>query len=354
MQSIERYGVVALLFLIVTVAAVLMWGDGDEPDPRRRSVADRGDSKTTSASSAVVGARAAAQRSPLTDEAARSRRTAEATEQPRDRYGVPTGGSGLLQRGNGGAVQGAPGIVPGGSGDERSTEDLGPRPPTAEELRAAEEAANMQLALDRQRERELELQRLEEAAERAEELRGQELAAEREAEQRQRSRQGVPVYVVQKNEVLGKIVQRELGSVKRQQEVIDLNPGLNPDRITEGLKLRMPPDWRGAGAAIATLADTPEPKREAAKPEAPRAPSGSRPYVVKDGESLWRIAERQLGSGGRYREIEALNAGIEGGRIRAGQRIFLPGTEVALASLDRGADKASVVNTRTSTRGKVR
>ncbi len=32
-------------------------------------------------------------------------------------------------------------------------------------------------------------------------------------------------------------------------------------------------------------------------------------YVVQEGDSLWRIADKQLGEGSRYAEIAKLNAG---------------------------------------------
>jgi nucleoid-associated protein YgaU len=50
-------------------------------------------------------------------------------------------------------------------------------------------------------------------------------------------------------------------------------------------------------------------------------------YTVRQGDSLWRIAERHLGSGTRYRVVQAANRrGIaDAGLIRACQRIYIPG-----------------------------
>ncbi|PSL01385.1 LysM domain-containing protein [Haloactinopolyspora alba] len=47
----------------------------------------------------------------------------------------------------------------------------------------------------------------------------------------------------------------------------------------------------------------------AASPSAPAAPT--RQHVVRSGESLWRIAEEQLGDGARWTEIAELNYGVE-------------------------------------------
>lgn len=54
----------------------------------------------------------------------------------------------------------------------------------------------------------------------------------------------------------------------------------------------------------------------------PSAPS-YRTYTVKSGDSLWKIAARQLGSGSRYPEIKSLN-GLKSDTIYAGQKLKLP------------------------------
>lgn len=51
--------------------------------------------------------------------------------------------------------------------------------------------------------------------------------------------------------------------------------------------------------------------------------SGSRTYTVKQGDSLWAIAEKQLGDGSRYNEIKALN-GLKSNVINKGQVLKLP------------------------------
>ena len=51
--------------------------------------------------------------------------------------------------------------------------------------------------------------------------------------------------------------------------------------------------------------------------------SGTRTYTVKSGDSLWAIAEKQLGDGTRYNEIKTLN-GLKNDTIHAGQVLKLP------------------------------
>jgi len=49
-------------------------------------------------------------------------------------------------------------------------------------------------------------------------------------------------------------------------------------------------------------------------------------YVVKEGDNLWKIAAEQLGSGGRFKEISKLNAGIldDEDVVGVGVRLRLP------------------------------
>ena len=55
------------------------------------------------------------------------------------------------------------------------------------------------------------------------------------------------------------------------------------------------------------------------------APMGSGSYVVKPGDTLYKIAREQLGDPKRYKEIKALNPEIpESYMIKAGQVLKLP------------------------------
>ena len=58
---------------------------------------------------------------------------------------------------------------------------------------------------------------------------------------------------------------------------------------------------------------------------APAAPSKLNVVVVKRGDSLWKLAEENLGKGIRWREIVDANPAIvDANRIEAGSQIFLP------------------------------
>jgi len=67
-------------------------------------------------------------------------------------------------------------------------------------------------------------------------------------------------------------------------------------------------------------ASTPQPAATTATPTGPTAE-----YVIKDGDSLWKIAEQQLGNGMRYKEILRLNPNItEKQTLVVGSKLKLP------------------------------
>lgn len=272
MHSIERYGIVALLFLVVTVVAVLMWDGGKkgrEPVPPVAGLTP-------------AAGRAEPERARPADAERRLSLAAESQPGP------------LQRRPRAAERAAAAGPAPGA--------------PPAEVLEA--DAAPTEL--------------LEEP--------GRALAAEPEPA-------GTPllavaptsptdagrVYTVRAGDTLSEIAQRELGSARRWQELVAANPGLDPARLHVGRKLRIPGAGSGtsAGAVPATASTTGAESKPAAR-EAAAPAKGGKTWKVGPGESLWRIAEKALGDGKRWREIAALNPKVNPDRLSAGTVLVLP------------------------------
>ncbi len=117
-------------------------------------------------------------------------------------------------------------------------------------------------------------------------------------------------YTVQRGDSLWKIAQSQLGDGSRYREIMTLN-GLSSDVLTPGQVLRIP-SGSGGGSS---------------NPSNPSTPSNPTPtyreYTVQRGDSLWKIAQSQLGSGSRYREIVSLN-NLKSETVYPGQVLRLP------------------------------
>lgn len=113
---------------------------------------------------------------------------------------------------------------------------------------------------------------------------------------------GFETYTVRKGDTLWRIAQKHLGAGNRYKAIMTLN-GLSSDKLKVGqvLRIREKPD-----------------DEEAASP----TPAYTE-YTVKKGDSYWKIAKAQLGSGNRYKEIMALN-GTTSDRLKIGQKIKIP------------------------------
>lgn len=124
----------------------------------------------------------------------------------------------------------------------------------------------------------------------------------------------VAEYTVQKGDSLSKITAKFLGrdTPANRDLLLSLNPDLrrNPDMIQVGDVYKVPSDTQAAAALRGTTADATTTEAPA-PPQAPKKterPAKGRTYTVKAGDSLWAIAESELGSGARMKEILKLNS----------------------------------------------
>jgi nucleoid-associated protein YgaU len=151
----------------------------------------------------------------------------------------------------------------------------------------------------------------------------------------------VRTYVVQSGDSLGTIAPKiygpELGNKRATIEKIYLVNKKNlesPDKIIPGQKLIIP-QLSSVQGRVPDESLFPEGVFERVKNAFSR--KGDKPgetkktkvqnYVVKDGDSLWKIAEKCLGDGDRFKEIEALNSDeLENSDdLSVGMRLKLPG-----------------------------
>lgn len=128
------------------------------------------------------------------------------------------------------------------------------------------------------------------------------------------------VYTVKGGDALSLISQRELGTIRRQRDILALNPGLDPDRLTVGQKLRMPPKGAVGGATSVSGGDN----TSSARGGAALSP-GAEFYVTQGRERLAEISKRAFGNIERWPEIFALNTDV----IRNPNDIP-PGTKIRL------------------------
>ena len=185
----------------------------------------------------------------------------------------------------------------------------------------------------------------------------------------------LPTYTVQKGDTLSEISQKLLSSAKRSKLILAVNPGLNPDRLQAGQVIKLPSNemlladaaaqkqasaGAGSGSASGSAAGavalnasaggnqgSPSPLAAgAANPARPNGAPTPAPeargavHVVAKGENLWSIAERRLGDGNRYREIEALNPEVRGRPLAVGQQLRLPDGSAPVARANPGASEA--------------
>lgn len=142
---------------------------------------------------------------------------------------------------------------------------------------------------------------------------------------------GIRTYVVQPGDNLGKIAPKvygpELGNKIATVERIFLANKQNlksPDSIVPGQKLVIPQlsSVQVLGESVFSEGMFERVKNAFVRKGKPQP----RQYIVRDGDSLWQIAEEVLGDGNRYCEIVELNSNIisDVDDLSVGMRLKLP------------------------------
>lgn len=146
-------------------------------------------------------------------------------------------------------------------------------------------------------------------------------------------------YTVQAGDSLSRIAQELLGDASRYPEIAALNGIDDPSRIGVGQELKIP----GMEAEVATTTPAQTAPTVTAAQSAPAQQQQAETYKIQSGDTLYAIAERELGDGNRYREIAELNGISNPNAISVGQELQIPGQQVAAAALSPEAQQATVV-----------
>ncbi|MCU0725837.1 MAG: LysM peptidoglycan-binding domain-containing protein [Planctomycetes bacterium] len=121
-------------------------------------------------------------------------------------------------------------------------------------------------------------------------------------------------HLVVKKDTLYSIAAKYYGDGKLWRVIVQANPDVDPKDLTVGLTLRIPDPERVLSR------DAPD------RTPAP-IPAAANVYVVQKGDSLWKIAEKTLGSGVHHKKILDANLDVlegNGENLQAGMRLKIP------------------------------
>ena len=135
-------------------------------------------------------------------------------------------------------------------------------------------------------------------------------------------------YTVKAGQTLSDVAGELLGDRGRWRELARANADRlpDPDRIKAGIELVFPREQVARRAAPTQPGSQPAGQQAAATTlpaSAPAAQGGGRTYTVARGDTLYSIAKRELGAGGRWKEIRDLNR-LASDTVTAGTALRLP------------------------------
>jgi len=134
---------------------------------------------------------------------------------------------------------------------------------------------------------------------------------------------GADVYVVKDGDTLSAIAQWWFGDATRWDLIQDANPGLKPERMQIGQKLKLPARTAGRTAASSAGAAVSSSGGVSAVPSA----AGRGTHVVRSGDTLTTIARARYGSVARWRAIYEANRALIGpdpDELEVGMVLTLP------------------------------
>jgi LysM repeat protein len=277
MQRIERYGVIALVFLLVTIVAVSLWGEQKKSDGFFSFL--KRDSKSAQVDRLIANAsqERASAGTPITVRDPLDRTlplsSGDDPESTRRAFAGPQAAPEEL---NDYSLDERGGILPGPTLPDTVPSPADPRPLGADP--SARESASVA--------------------------------------------QGSRTYTIRASDTLSEIAQRELGTHSRWRELVAANPGLDAARLKVGTTIQIPAGKTDRPGASVARRETALPPTQPKAVPAP-APPG-RNYTIRGGDTLSAIAQRELGSESRWREIAAANPSLNPDKLMVGTQIRLP------------------------------
>lgn len=350
MQRIERYGVIALVLLLVTIAAVSFWDDGsvDNSSPNRdgkaksERVAARdkaGRSAGGQAKNVSVGNRelpvTSAKQGPT--KAANSSASDPAARKWTSRRTIPS-----KSKKTGFETLSAT-VIDGGedSAEGRGQERVDRNRPKNGTSKGREQEVDFPTSLTREGGSIASSGEVPGAKEKQERRDSRTKGFEsKERATRQQDEEtavaGSGSYTVRPGDTLSQIAERRLGSSRRWGEIQALNGGINPSSIYVGQVLVMPDASSDADSGVAGRS-----LRTVTTPSSVELPGGRGEgvfYTVRSGDSLSQIAQDHLGGASKWKSIVAANPGLDPNSLGVGTRLRMPATSSnTVASLQASA-----------------
>jgi LysM repeat protein len=125
-------------------------------------------------------------------------------------------------------------------------------------------------------------------------------------------------HVIKSGETFSKIAGSYYGKKSLGPKLAEFN-GMRAEGLQIGDTIKVP-DLVQLDPSLALAAVPVDPAVDAPAP----APAVDRTYKVREGDTYYKIAQRELGSSSRFAEIEQLN-NIKASKLRPGMTIRLPG-----------------------------
>ncbi|MBL9147669.1 MAG: LysM peptidoglycan-binding domain-containing protein [Phycisphaerae bacterium] len=145
----------------------------------------------------------------------------------------------------------------------------------------------------------------------------------------------VRTYVVREGDTLAAIAGREYGRRSLGQKLAEYNK-VNPAKLKSGASIQIPPVELLDPTAAPVEALATNGAGSNAENSAPVAPK-FKVYKVREGDTLYGIAQRELGKGDRWKELQSSNVDVlkSAADLTPGMQIKIP---VVTASAQRSAD----------------